>query len=56
MNVWKWTKCFIAWEDAMTGKVNLSVIPWHVFLIGLISDNGNFKWTWVPPWKIKIGF
>ena len=50
----KWWTCFVEWEND-DGTTSLSVIPWHVLFLGILGNTNDFKWKWVPPWKIKVG-
>lgn len=55
-NVNKWRHCFIEWEDT-DGKWKLSVVPWYVLIDGILGHivgNDEFKWAWVPPWRVEI--
>ena len=53
-NINKWWHCFVEWEQE-NGTMALSVIPWYVLLWGVFGDTKDFKWSWVPSWKVKVG-
>lgn len=55
----KWLICFVEWsEDGKTW--NLSHISWKALFIGYFnkylqhSEDVNFEWHWVAPWRVKI--
>lgn len=55
-NVNKWWHCFVEWEDT-DGQWRISVIPWYALIDGIlghITGNDQFRWAWVPPWKIEV--
>lgn len=52
-NFTKWFKCFIEWKDE-DGTYRLSIIPWHVLLMGIFGDTEGFEWSWIPPWKVIL--
>lgn len=51
---------FVEWYNRDIQKWCLSRVSWKGFLGALMikllrMDLSDFKWHWVPPWRVQIG-
>lgn len=52
------SKVFVEWRENPTDEFQLSLIPLHAYISGLVhrflGTDPNFEFSWVPPWKITV--